>query len=186
MVAYLLLAACGTRVWDLERGCVMCVLWIDFLLKLIYKTLPETRSFPCARIFAVCTISGTRQRAYLPCATKGTHGKLNGTRHRSCLPCATKKTHGKAVDTRQCRMFAVCHELQHTAKKKHTAKCILCRVLRRTHGKNVVFAVCLFLAHGKFILKKIHSAFETFLLIFILYVGLYTRFWYFSRSFCYI
>jgi len=107
----------------------------------LHYRLPETRSFPCARIFAVCTISGTRQRAYLPCATKGTHGKLNGTRQRSCLPCATKKTHGKAVDTRQCRMFAVCHDLQHTAKKNtrqnvffavcyegHTAKCGLCRV----------------------------------------------------------
>jgi len=185
MVAYLLLAACGTRVWDLERGCVMCVLWIDFLLKLIYKTLPETRSFPCARIFAVCTISGTRQRAYLPCATKGTHGKLNGTRQRSCLPCATKKTHGKAVDTRQCRMFAVCHDLQHTAKKKHTAKCILCRVLRRTHSK-MWSLPCVYFWHTANLFKKIQSAFETFLLIFILYVGLYTRFWYFSRSFCYI
>ena len=110
-------------------------------LKGTVQTLPETRSFPCARIFAVCTISGTRQRAYLPCAMKGTHGKLNGTQQRSCLLCATKKTHGKAVDTRQCRMFAVCHDLQHTAKKNtrqnvffavcyegHTAKCGLCRV----------------------------------------------------------
>jgi len=154
-------------------------------LKGTVQTLPETRSFPCARIFAVCTISGTQQRAYLPCAMKGTHGKLNGTRQRSCLPCATKKTHGKAVDTRQCRMFAVCHDLQYTAKKNtqqntffavcyegHTAKCGLCRVFISGTRQ-----ICL---------KKIHSAFETILLIFILYVGLYTRFWYFSRSFCYI
>jgi len=152
MVAYLLLAACGTRVWDLERGCVRCVLWIDFLLKLIYKTLPETRSFPCAGIFAVCTISGTRQRAYLPCATKGTHSKVNGTRQRSCLPCATKKIHGKAVDTRQCRMFAVCHDLQHTAKK-HTANCLLCRVLRRTHGK-MWSLPCVYFWHTANLFKK--------------------------------
>jgi len=155
------------------------------LLTSLVVALPETRSFPCARIFAVCTISGTRQRAYLPCATKRTHGKLNGTRHRSCLPCATKKTHGKAVDTRQCRMFAVCHDLQHTAKKKHTAKCILCRVLRRTHNK-MWSLPCVYFWHTANLFKKIHSAFETFLLIFILYVGLYTRLWYFSRSFCYI
>ena len=139
--------------------------------------MPE--SLPCALSRAHA------KRAYLPCATKGTHGKLNGTRHRSCLPCATKKTHGKAVDTRQCRMFAVCHDLQHTAKKNtrqnvffavcyegHTAKCGLC---------------CVFISGTRQIcLKKIHSAFETFLLIFILYVGLYTKFWYFCRSFCYI
>ena len=113
----------------------------------------------------------------LPCALSRAHGKLNSTRQRSCLPCATKKTHGKAVDTRQCRMFAVCHNLQHTAKQKkhtarHTAKCGLCRVFISGTRQ-----ICL---------KKIHSAFETFLLIFILYVRLYTRFWYFSRSFCYI
>lgn len=106
------------------------------------KSLSETRSFPCARTFAVCTISDTRQIACLPCATKGTHGKLNGTRQMSCLPYATKKIYGKAADIRQCRMFAVCHDLQHMAKKKntrqnaffavcyegHTTKCGLCRV----------------------------------------------------------
>ena len=114
-------------------------------------SLPETRSFPCARIFAVCTISGTRQRAYLPCATKGTHGKLNGTRQRSCLPCATKKTHDKAVDTRQCRMFAVCHDLQHTAKKKTHGKMSSLPCATKDTRQNVLFAVCLFLAHGKFV-----------------------------------
>ena len=119
-------------------------------LKGTVQTLPETRSFPCGRIFAVCTISGTRQRAYLPCATEGTHGKLNGTRQRSCLPCATKKTHGKAVDTRQCRMFAVCHDLQHTAKKTHGKMSSLPCATKDTR-QNVVFAVCLFLAHGKFV-----------------------------------
>ena len=144
MVAYLLLAACGTRVWDLERGCVRCVLWIDFLLKLIYKTLPETRSFPCAGIFAVCTISGTRQRAYLPCATKGTHSKVNGTRQRSCLPCATKKTHGSAG-------CLPCAMIYNTRQKKTHSKMYSLSCATKDTRQNVVFAVCLFLAHGKFV-----------------------------------
>ena len=129
----------------LEKTLIIC------LCSKVQQTLPETRSFPCARIFAVCTISGTRQREYLPCATKGTHDKLNGTRQMSCLPCATKKTLGKAVDTRQCRMFAVCHDLQHTAKKKTHGKMYSLPCAMKDTQQNVVFAVCLFLAHGKFV-----------------------------------
>ena len=39
------------------------------------QTLPEIARMPCASLFAVCFLSGTRQRATLPCATVKTHGK---------------------------------------------------------------------------------------------------------------
>ena len=41
--------------------------------------LPEIASLPCACVFAVCFLSGTRQRATLPCATTKTHGKKKHT-----------------------------------------------------------------------------------------------------------
>ena len=37
--------------------------------------LPEIARMPCASLFAVCFLLGTRQRATLPCATVKTHGK---------------------------------------------------------------------------------------------------------------
>ena len=37
--------------------------------------LPENAYSPCARIFVVCILSGTRQREDLPCVYKKTHGK---------------------------------------------------------------------------------------------------------------
>ena len=65
------------------------------------QTLPEIARMPCASLFAVCFLSGTRQKATLPCATvkthdKKTHGKIHA------LPCA---------DTRQrlCRVFFFLH-----------------------------------------------------------------------------
>ena len=39
------------------------------------QTLPENGILPCARIFAVCIISGTRRRPPLPCVARRTHGK---------------------------------------------------------------------------------------------------------------
>ena len=77
------------------------------------QLLPENLCLPCVLLFAVCFLSGTRQRATLPCATVKTHGKKN-TWQNSC--------------------FAVCW---HTAK---TLPCAdtrqrLCRVLFFSHGK---------------------------------------------------
>ena len=134
----------------------------------------------------------------LPCALSRAHGKehicrvprkghtANLTAHGKCLICrvprrrhtAKQWTHGSAG-------CLPCAMIYNTRQKKTQAKCILCRVLRRTHGK-MWSLPCVYFWHTANLFKKIHSAFETFLLIFILYVGLYTRFWYFSRSFCYI
>ena len=64
-------------------------------------SLPENAYSPCARIFAVCILSGTRQRENLPCVCKKTHGK--------------QKTHGNhalhrvpSPITRRTWRFVVC------------------------------------------------------------------------------
>lgn len=65
-------------------------------------------------MFAVCAISGTRQRSCLPCAARQAHGK--------------NKTHGKPPlcrgldqQTRQIKLFAVCRSRKPMAKIRHTA-----------------------------------------------------------------
>jgi len=79
-------------------------------------SLPENGILPCARIFAVCIISGTRRRPLLPCVARRTHGKA--------------KTHGKPYSS-PC------------AKGQHTANLALRRVPEpRTHGEVWKFTVC--------------------------------------------
>ena len=88
---------------------------------------------PCASCFAVCCLSGTRQRHYLPCAKETTHGKYraHGKDHICrvpyvghtaklwqracglfCLPCATRLAHGKHVSS----FHWPCGAKGHTAK----------------------------------------------------------------------
>ena len=89
---------------------------LRFLTRLVHRslTLPENLNLPCVSIFAVCFLSGTRQRAILPCATKKTPGLKKhtanscfsvclffGTRQSQYLPCAKKKHTAKYG-------FAVC------------------------------------------------------------------------------
>jgi len=93
------------------------------------QSLPENAYSPCARIFAVCILSSTRQKKNLPCDTRQT----TNTRQPCSLPCANPQAHGEhgsrgshadsavrgltAVivcrvpesDTRRTQIFAVCH-----------------------------------------------------------------------------
>ena len=145
--------------------------------KLVVSRVPE--SLPCALSRAhgkehICRVPRKGHTANLTAHGKGLVCRVPRRRHTAkqwthgsagCLPCAMIYNTRQKKNTRQNVFFAMCYE-------GHTAKCGLCRVFISGTRQ-----ICL---------KKIHSAFETFLLIFILYVGLYTRFWYFSRSFCYI
>ena len=111
--------------------------FIDFQDKLKYhSSLLETRCLQYVLLFAVCFLSGTRQRATLTCATtktpglKNTHGKFMlcrvffCTRQKHALPCVFSLAHDK-VNSLPC------------VKNKHMAK----------HG----FGVYFILTHGKII-----------------------------------
>jgi len=49
--------------------------YLAIFLQFITLTLREIPYFPCAILFAVCLMSGTRQKGYSPCATYKAHGK---------------------------------------------------------------------------------------------------------------
>jgi len=139
------------------------VLGIKHYRKLVVSRVPE--SLPCALSRAhgkehICRVPRKGHTTNLMAHGKGLVCRVPRRRHT-----AKQWTHGSAG-------CLPCAMIYNTRQKKNTGKCGLCRVFISGTRQ-----ICL---------KKIHSAFETFLLIFILYVGLYTRFWYFSRSFCYI
>ena len=50
---------------------------------------------PCARKFAVCPMSGTRQTILLPCALDSEHGKQGAHGEQHFCRVSIKKTHGK-------------------------------------------------------------------------------------------
>ena len=81
-----------------------------------YSSTTGNSMFAYVSLFAVCFLSGTRQRATLPYATTKTPG--------------LKKTHGKSI---LCRVLFLAH-----------GKSILCRVTFLWHMANPYFAVCLF------------------------------------------
>ena len=96
------------------------------------ESLPENGILPCARIFAVCIISGTRRRPPLPCVARRTHGK--------------EKTHGKPYSS-------PCAKGQHTANldlrrvsaSRHTANMDHVRgtpFFRQGASRPLLFAVC--------------------------------------------
>jgi len=119
----------------------------------------------CAKAFAVCQISGTRQTPPLPCVEGAAHGKQLGTRQSICLPCAGATDTRQTKDTRQSLSYAVRTPEEHTANKKYTANvtCLPCAA-SKTHGKVS--------AHGKIFSKNLESAIATFMGNFIFYVGL--------------
>jgi len=101
--------------------------------------LRENACLPCVLLFAVCFLSGTQQRATLPCATtktpglKITHGKsifcrvlFFGTQQNQALPCAFSLAHGK-VNSLPC------------VKNKHMAKHGFAVYFILTHGKIIIF-----------------------------------------------
>ena len=101
---------------------------------------------PCARIFAVCIISGTRRRPPLPCVSRRTHGKEKTPGKPYSSPCA-KGQHTANLDLR--RVSAS----RHTANMDHvrgTPFCrqggltavIVCRVLGLGTRRTPIFAVC--------------------------------------------
>jgi hypothetical protein len=128
--------------------------------------LPESRRLSCARPFAVCRLSGTRQKGpYAVClwprARQQQHTQRTGS-----LPCVPHVTHGKALisqvpslanmqpstlaDSRQHQAAAVsiCRVSDgHTRQSQQFAVCplwstrqtILCRVLRMVHMANYIY-----------------------------------------------
>ena len=118
--------------------------------------------------------------------------KLRFCRVHHSLPCANSRAHGKHDFCRVCSR-------KHTAKPKHTAKIMVCRVLffstrqRNTlpcaflwHTAKSWFAVCFFLAHGKAIINFLSSHFETFSTLHIQHVALHVKIWYIFVFICYI
>ena len=112
-------------------------------------TLPENVNMPCAKIFAVCFFSGTRQKDYLPCASKKTHGKEKTNGKPLSSPCANPR---HTANTKLCRVSPI----RHTAKTQHVtgacschpvpSRCVTEILLRHvpTSGtrQNLIFVVC--------------------------------------------
>ena len=101
---------------------------------------------PCARIFAVCIISGTRRRPPLPCVARRTHGKEKTHGKPYSSPCA-KGQHTANLDLRRGSAS------RHTANMDHvrgTPFCrqgeltavIVCRVPGLGTRRTPIFAVC--------------------------------------------
>ena len=78
----------------------------------LQPSLPENGNSPCARMFAVCNISGTRQTSYLPCVSTKTHGKQRTLGKLRCLPFART---GHTANTKFRRVLLPWH----TAKPEH-------------------------------------------------------------------
>ena len=94
--------------------------------------LPENGILPCARIFAVCIISGTRRRPPLPCVARRTHGKEKTHGKPYSSPCA-KGQHTANLDLR--RVSAS----RHTANMDHVRGTPFCR---QGASRPLLFAVC--------------------------------------------
>ena len=95
-------------------------------------SLPENGILPCARIFAVCIISGTRRRPPLPCVSRRTHGKEKTHGKPYSSPCA-KGQHTANLDLR--RVSAS----RHTANMDHVRGTPFCR---QGASRPLLFAVC--------------------------------------------
>ena len=113
------------------------MLGLRFLTRLVHRslTLPENLNLPCVSIFAVCFLSGTRQRATLPCATTKTPG--------------LKKTHGKFM---LCRVLFLAHGKTMLCCVPffwHTAKSIVYRVSKISTRQSMDLPY--FFAHDKII-----------------------------------
>ena len=59
------------------------------------SSLRETAHMPCARKFAVCPMSGTRQTILLPCALDSEHGNQGAHGEQHFCRVSIKKTHSK-------------------------------------------------------------------------------------------
>ena len=70
-------------------------MWNSLALLSFSGTLRETAHMPCARKFAVCPMSGTRQTILLPCALDSEHGKQGAHGEQYFCRVSIKKTHGK-------------------------------------------------------------------------------------------
>ena len=93
------------------------------------RTLPETARLPCAKTFAVCINTGTRQTTVLPSVRPKTHGKTKA--HDKLWICRVpiQKTLGKEIHTAICTC-SPCARLGNTQQT-------------RTHCKHIMFAMCL-------------------------------------------
>ena len=169
------------------------------------RTLPETARLPCAKTFAVCINTGTRQTTVLPSVRPKTHGKTKA--HGKLWICRVprQKTLGKEIHTAIC----TCSPWARLGNTRQT----------RTHCKHIMFAMCLALgpwqtdtaADGRQRLPCATSGtwqiiilpcacgyahIKIFKIYFILPSQLFlpstystcycVKFWYVFRSFCYI
>ena len=93
------------------------VCWCDVSTNIVHHcSLPETSSLPCAKDFAVCQNSGTRQTFPLPCANRKSTRQTFGTRQTFSLPCVRTKNTRQSPNAWQRCSFAVCCQIKHTAK----------------------------------------------------------------------
>ena len=192
----------GCSDWRLVKPEKKYEVWTD-----IKVSLRETAHMPCARKFAVCPMSGTRQTILLPCALdsehgnqrahgeqhfcrvsiKKTHGKLqphgkilNPVTPVSYLPCAYGLNPRQTLNTRQ--TFQT-----HNGKKNlpcavpwHSANNHICRVF-------YMFVVCLGPSTRQSIDKKVKLTLPIFFSgIHLLCMDHNVTSWYFSNSLCYI
>ena len=113
------------------------------------QSLPENAYSPCARIFAVCILSGTRQREDLPCVCKKTHGNYalrrvpsTSTRRKwrfaVCQPAGTWRTWITWLARGFCRQGPHGRHCLPCARVRHTANTNLRRVPYGWHTANMV------------------------------------------------
>jgi len=113
-------------------------------LKLVVSRVPE--SLPCALSRAhgkehICRVPRKGHTANLTAHGKGLVCRVPRRRHT-----AKQWTHGSAG-------CLPCAMIYNTRQKKHTAKCLLCHVLRRTHGK-MWSLPCVYFWHTTNLFKK--------------------------------
>ena len=139
---------------------------------------------PCARKFAVCPMSGTRQTILLPCALDSEHcnQRAHGEQHFcrvsnpvtpvSYLPCAYRLNPRQTLNTRQ-------------TFETHNGN-FFCRVPSLGTRQTNTFAVCLGRSTRQSIDKNVKLALPNFSEIHLLCMDLDVNIWYFSNSLCYI
>ena len=154
---------------------------------------------PCARKFAVCPMSGTRQTILLPCALDSEHGNQGAHGEQHFCRVSIKKTHGKLqplgkilnpvtpVPYLPCAYGLNPRQTLNTRQtfETHNGN-FFCRVPSLGTRQTNTFAVCLGRSTRQSIDKNVKLALPNFSKIHLLCMDLDVNFWYFSNSLCYI
>ena len=154
---------------------------------------------PCARKFAVCPMSGTRQTILLPCGLDSKHDNQGAHGEQHFCRVSIKKTHGKLqplgkilnpithVPYLRCAYGLNPRQTLNTRQtfETHNGN-FFCRVPSLGTRQTNTFAVCLGRSTRQSIDKNVKLALPNFSKIHLLCMDLDVNIWYFSNSLCYI